>query len=326
MPHVVLHTSSPLHELIEGVEPFVVREEDGVWRLRDLYLNQRGGHALAECLVVTGGRLRRFFVYLGQREADGSVVVRPYGVPHVEAVPSTKRMIALVAEAIYDGHDDVEIGHSTIRSFFSDRYRFEPDPEPGGWDPLLDEERLPRPLDWALIYGDDHPVEIEIGSGKGSFLVEVALREPDTNFLSVEYARPYAEHVRDRMRRRDLRNVRVVRADAGRFFAECVPASSVRTVHVYFPDPWPKKRHRKRRLMQPPFVRAAVEALVPAGEIRFVTDHAKYFAQAIEVLESEPRLRALPIDEEQMTDLTNYERKYRAEGRPIHRARYQRVP
>lgn len=326
MPHVVLHTSSPLHELLDDIEPFVVREENTVWRLRDVYINRTGGHALAECLVVTDGRQRRFFVHLGQRDADASVVVRPYGAPVVEAAPSIKRMIALVAEAVYDAHDDVEIGHSTIGGFFSDRYTFEPDPQPGEWDPLVDEEHLPRPVDWSLIYGNDHPVEIEIGSGKGSFLVEAARAEPDTNFLSVEYARPYAEHIRERLRRRDLRNVRVVHADAARFFTERVPRSSVRTVHVYFPDPWPKKRHRKRRLMQAPFVSAATEALAPEGEIRFVTDHGKYFAQSIEALDAEPRLRALPVDEEQMTDLTNYERKYRAEGREIHRARYQRTP
>jgi tRNA (guanine-N7-)-methyltransferase len=95
---------------------------------------------------------------------------------------------------------------------------------------------------------------------------------------------------------------------------------------VYFPDPWPKKRHQKRRLMQPEFVGRAADALEPGGELRFVTDHADYFEEASAALGAEARLEAAPVPEDEMTDLTNYERKYRAEGRPIHRARFLRRP
>lgn len=325
MPHVVLQTSSPLHELIEGVAPFVEREGNTVWRLRDLFLNGDGRHALAECLLVRDGRPRRFFVHLSQREGDASVVVRPYAVPPLDATPSVKRMVALVAEAVRRHHPDVEIGHTTIGDSFTGRYRYAPDPEPGEWDPRLRESGLPRPLDWEAIFGRPGPVEIEVGSGKGGFLVEAATRSPETGFLSIEWASAYAEGLRDRIRRRDLRNVRVVRAEAGRLLREAVPAGSVRAVHVYFPDPWPKKRHHKRRLVTPAFAGAVAEALAPGGELRFVTDHAEYFVEAKAVLDAEPRLEgvAVPAD---MVDLSNYERKYRAEGRPIHRARYRRRP
>ncbi len=325
MPHVVLVTSSPLHELIEGIDPFVERAGSTVWRLRDLFLNGDGRHALAECLVVQGGRPRRFFVHLSQREGDASVVVRRYPVPPVDATPSVKRMIALVAEAVRRHHPDVEIGHTTVREFLTDRYRYAPDPEPGEWDPRLPESGLPRPLDWEAIFGRAGPVEIEIGSGKGGFLVDAATRFPDTGFLSIEWAAAYAEGLRNRIRRRDLRNVRVVRADAGRFLEEAVPPGSVRAVHVYFPDPWPKKRHHKRRLILPAFAGAVADALEPGGEFRFVTDHGEYFDEAKAVLDAEPRLEAVEVPAD-MVDLTNYERKYRAEGRPIHRARYRRNP
>ena len=116
--------------------------------------------------------------------------------------------------------------------------------------------------------------------------------------------------------------MRVARADAGRFLADHVPAGSVRALHVYFPDPWPKKRHHKRRLIQPAFATAAAEALEPGGELRFVTDHAEYFDEALAVLAAEDGLTEAKVPEEEMTDLTNYERKYAAEGRPIHRARF----
>lgn len=323
MPHVVLTTHSPLHELTDALEPFVERADGTVWRLRDVYLSAAGRHALAECLVVAGGRTIRFLVHLAQRESDASVVIRPYPVPRVEATPSVKRMLALVAEAIRGQHPDVEIGPTTVRGFLSDRYRYEPDPEPGAWDPMLPERGLPRPLDWGAIYGNTGPVEIEVGSGKGTFLVEAAQRSPETNFLSIEWAGPYAEHLRDRIRRRDLRNARVVRAEAGRLLADAIRSGSVRRVHVYFPDPWPKKRHHKRRLVTPEFARAVAEALEPGGELRFVTDHEDYFQEATSVLGSEPRLEPAEIADD-MVDLTNYERKYRAEGRPIHRARYRR--
>ena len=324
MPHVVLETHTPLYQIAERVEPFVVKERDTVWRLRDVYLNRDDAHGLAECLVVVAGSPERFFVHLAQREEDGSIVVRPYPVPVVEARPSVKRMVALVAEALASAHADARIAHSTIDDFLSERWTWRPDPEPAAWDPLLPSRGLPRPLDWGAVFGSEGPVEIEIGSGKGTFLVTAAEARPDHRFLSIEWALPYAEHVRDRVRRRGLENVRVVRADAGRFLADHVPPGSVRVLHVYFPDPWPKKRHHKRRLVQPEFVARAAEVLEPGGEIRFVSDHAEYFEEATAALVAEPRLEPAPVLEDEMTDLTNYERKYRAEGREIHRSRWVR--
>lgn len=323
MPHVVLETDSPLREIVERLEPFTVRERDVVWKLRETYLDRGRTHALAECVVVRGGEPRTFFVHLGQRESDAAVVVRPYGTPRVEARPSVKRMVALVAEAAAGGHPDVAVGHSTIRDYLSDRWTFEPDPDPAAWDPLLPERGLPRPLDWATVFGRDAPVEIEIGSGKGTFLVESAEERPETLFLSIEWARAYADYVRDRVRRRDLRNVRVARADAGRFFRDHVAPGTVARIHVYFPDPWPKERHHKRRLIRPPFVETAAAALEPGGELRFVSDHAEYFEAATAVLDAEPRLERVDFPEAE-SPLTNYERKYREEGRAIHRAMYVR--
>ncbi len=324
MPHVVLRTSSPLHELIEHVDPFVVKEGETVWRLRDVYLNAPGTHALAECLVVTRGEPVRFFVHLTQREEDAAVVVRPYAAPRVEALPSVKRMVALVADAVQGEHPDAEIGPTTIRDFLSARYLHAPDPEAAGWDPLLPERGLPRPLDWPAIFGDSHPIEIEIGSGKGTFLVEAARSRPGTNFLSIEWARPYAQHVRDRVRRHALRNVRVVRADAERFLTDHVPSASVAVLHVYFPDPWPKKRHHKRRLVTPAFAETAARILSAGGEVRLATDHAEYFEEASARLGAARGLQPAPVRDD-MINLTNYERKYRQEGRSIHRARFLRA-
>lgn len=324
MPHVVLETHTPLYRIVERVEPFVVEEEGTVWRMRDVFLNRDDSHGLAECLVVVGGQPERFFVHLAQREQDGAIVVRPYPAPRVDPQPSVKRMVALVAEAMAGADPDTHIARSTIDEFLTARWTWRPDPEPSEWNPMLAARGLPRPLDWGVVFGSAGPVEIEIGSGKGTFLVDSAEARPDHRFLSIEWALPYAEHLADRVRRRGLENVRVARADAARFLAEHVPAGSVRVVHVYFPDPWPKKRHHKRRLLQPGFVAAAAEALEPGGELRFVSDHGEYFEEARGALAANPDLEEAPVLEEEMTDLTNYERKYRAEGRPIHRARFVR--
>lgn len=322
MPHVVLLTDSPLHEVVDRLEPFAIKEEGTVWKLLDTFLDRRGGRALCECLVVRRGRVARFFVQLIQREEDAALIVRLHPVPRMEPLPSVRRMIALVAEAAERAHPDVRIDRSTIGDYLSGRWRFTPDPDPAEWDPLLPES-APRPLDWAGLFGAAGPVELEIGSGKGTFLVETAESHPEVRYLGIEWARSYADYIRDRVRRRNLRNVRVARADAGVFVADHVPAGSLRTIHLYFPDPWPKERHHGRRLVQPAFVAAAADALAPGGELRFVTDHAEYFEEAVERLAAEPRLerREFPAEE---TPLTNYLRKYREEGREIHRARFVR--
>src|SRR5947209_6870594 len=135
----------------------------------------------------------------------------------------------------------------------------------------LDVENLPRPLVWSEVFGNHHPVELEIGMGKGTFLTEQAKARPEVNFFGIEYARWYWRYASDRLRRNGCLNARTVRAEAGFFFSEYVPPESLAVVHVYFPDPWPKKRHHKRRLIQEPFLRQVERALVPGGGLRIVT-------------------------------------------------------
>src|SRR5881227_3162677 len=119
----------------------------------------------------------------------------------------------------------------------------------------LDVETVPRPLDWRALFGNDNPVELEIGIGKGTFLTEQAKARPDTNFFGIEWARWFWRYASDRLRRSGCANARTVRAEAGFFLSEFVPDASLAVLHIYFPDPWPKKRHHKRRLIQAPFVK-----------------------------------------------------------------------
>src|SRR5580765_1339742 len=102
--------------------------------------------------------------------------------------------------------------------------------EPIGLDP----ETLPKPLDWQALFGNDHPVELEIGMGKGTFLTEAARAHPETNFFGIEWARWFWRYASDRMRRHNCLNARTVRAEAGFFLSEFVPANSISVLHIYF--------------------------------------------------------------------------------------------
>jgi tRNA (guanine-N7-)-methyltransferase len=187
----------------------------------------------------------------------------------------------------------------------------------------LDVETLPRPLRWSELFGNDHPVELEIGTGKGTFLTEQARTRPEVNFFGIEWARWFWRHASDRLRRNDCAaNARMVRADAGFFFAEFVPEKSLSVVHVYFPDPWPKKRHHKRRLIQEPFLKLVHRSLIDGGRLQIVTDHYDYF-EKIQAVVNASALRVIEYNRPGSASDgefvgTNFERKYRREGRPFY--------
>ncbi len=188
----------------------------------------------------------------------------------------------------------------------------------------LDVETLPRPLAWADLFGNGHPVELEIGMGKGTFLTEQEKARPDVNFFGIEWARWFWRYASDRMRRAGCTNARTVRAEASYFLTEFVPPASLDVLHIYFPDPWPKARHHKRRLVQPRFVPVMARAVKPGGRVQVVTDHKGYWEENIE-----PTIRAAEgfrvVDYNRPGSAgegefvgTNFERKYRREGRPFY--------
>jgi len=129
----------------------------------------------------------------------------------------------------------------------------------------VDVETLAHPIVWSQLFGNDHPVELEIGIGKGTFITNQAKARPDANFFGIEYARWFWRYASDRLRRNACANARTARAEAAYFLKEFVPDSSLTRVHIYFPDPWPKKRHHKRRLIQPPFLLEIHRVLKPAN-------------------------------------------------------------
>lgn len=186
----------------------------------------------------------------------------------------------------------------------------------------------------------DRRFEIEIGSGKGSFLLQYGSAHRSTNILGIEWAREFYLYTADRVRRSGLGNVRVLHADGSEFIRWRVPDGIVRVVHLYFSDPWPKSRHHKRRVVQDSFLAQCWRVLEPAGELRIVTDHQEYWdwmearfarwtggADAGRSGRGGPdsppvagrfeRLEFAPPEGAGEGELvgTNFERKYRREGR-----------
>ena len=194
---------------------------------------------------------------------------------------------------------------------------------------LLDVPEPLAPVDWQGIFGNNQPVEIEVGFGKGLFLLSASAACPGVNFLGIEVVRKYQLFTATRLAKRGLGNVRLAKADARLFLRDCVASASVRAIHVYFPDPWWKKRHLKRRVFTPAFAAQCERILCPGGRLHVVTDVAEYFGVTHELLAQHTRLRPLPVPQtpepgHDLDYLTNFERKFRKEGRPIYRGLYER--
>jgi len=198
--------------------------------------------------------------------------------------------------------------------------------DPGGV--LLDEAVARGPVDLPALFGCARPVELEIGTGKGTFLLARAAARPEVSFLGLEQARAYCRYAADRIRRAGLGNVLLLRVEAGHFFRVCLPDACLFRVHVYFPDPWPKRRHRRRRLIQPAFTAEVRRVLKPGGQLIVVTDHLDYFSQIRRVLCGTGGLAAVPVPRmaEEGGELvgSNFERKYIAQGRAFYATAWMR--
>ncbi|MBX3400934.1 MAG: tRNA (guanosine(46)-N7)-methyltransferase TrmB [Gemmataceae bacterium] len=187
-----------------------------------------------------------------------------------------------------------------------------------------------RPINWSELYGNANPVELEVGFGKGLFLVTNGTAHPERNYFGIEIVRKYQLYAASRIASRGLRNVKTCCADAKLVLRRFVPPGSVSAIHVFFPDPWWKSRHKKRLLFTPEFAELVSGALVAGGRLHFVTDVADYFEWVMGTLAAVPAFRRLPNPEENapshgMDYLTNFERKFRQEGRPIHRSLFEKV-
>jgi tRNA (guanine-N7-)-methyltransferase len=182
---------------------------------------------------------------------------------------------------------------------------------------LADIDDVDPVIRWFEVFANEKPIEIEIGIGKGRFLVDAADRRPDANFVGVEWAMKYLRMAHARSVRSGLDNMRFVRADAREFVEFFVPSATVQAYHIYFPDPWPKKRHHKRRLFNDGFLREIERTLASGGRLWLATYFADYYEAMLDVLDRSEILHEIEVDWEGAR--TNYEEKYLAAGKPIFR-------
>ncbi len=176
-------------------------------------------------------------------------------------------------------------------------------------------------LDLGQLFGNTRPVILEIGSGKGRFLISTAMERPDVNLIGIEKSLHYHRVIRDRVLKRSLTNIRLINHDAFLVLRDMVPEASLAEVHIYFPDPWPRKKEQKRRIIRAEVLEQFRRTLVDGGWGIYVTDHRDYYEVAAPLIEQHFRAeRRIPGPDD--PPRTNYEAKYRAEGREIYEVRW----
>jgi len=183
----------------------------------------------------------------------------------------------------------------------------------------------------AWFNDPSRPFELEIGSGKGTFLLQQSKSQPEENFLGFEWAGEFYRYAADRLRRHCIPNVKLIYGDATEFITHRCLDGVARVIHLYFSDPWPKKRHHKRRVVQDRSLIEFHRVLEVGGELRIVTDHDDLWAWMVEHAERsgelfERRDFAPPVSAGEGEVVgSNFERKYRREGRPFHAMTLQKI-
>jgi len=188
-------------------------------------------------------------------------------------------------------------------------------------------DELPTPWNPDRLFGRGAPLEVEIGSGKGLFLQNAAMQMPEHHFLGIEVRRQYARFTAARLAKHKLPNAIAVHGDGLRLFRELLPAGSVVAVHVYFPDPWWKTRHHKRRVLTKEFLDDVLRVLGPQGRMHFWTDVKEYFDNTLELIAKQTPLDG-PMEvaqrpaEHTLDYRTHFERRSRLSNQPVYRSEF----
>jgi len=175
------------------------------------------------------------------------------------------------------------------------------------------------------LFSRPQPLEIELGAGDGSFLVQWVALNPSTNFLGLERLLGRLRKIERKSRRAGLANVRVLRLEAAYFVEYLLPRESVSAFHIYFPDPWPKRKHRVHRLVNERFAEVLRGALTIGGTVYLRTDDSDYFAQMTQAFGANKNYEPAQTPERLATVLTDFERGFHAEGIATNRAAYRRI-
>ena len=178
-------------------------------------------------------------------------------------------------------------------------------------------------IDLAELFPRNQPLDVELGSGDGSFLAEYAGLHPGHNFIGVERLLGRIRKLDRKGRRAGLTNLRGVRIESAYFLEYLLPPHTAVALHIYFPDPWPKRKHRRHRLINERFPFVARQALAPGGTVYLRTDDQDYFGQMLGVFAAEPAFRPVDTPAELSALLTDFEKDFQARGIRTLRAAYR---
>lgn len=196
--------------------------------------------------------------------------------------------------------------------------------------PKIDSVRV-IPTDWLnplplpSLFHQPGPVEVDLGCGKGRFLLSRAQKFPDVNFLGIDRMLQRIRKVDNKARRLGLDNIRLLRVEGYYAVAYLMPPQAIQTYYIFFPDPWPKKRHRENRLFNPRFVDSLHRTLSPGGCVHVATDHAEYFAAIREILRADARFEEIPSFQPTPDERTDFELWYENKT-PIGRISLRKKP
>lgn len=182
-----------------------------------------------------------------------------------------------------------------------------------------------EPLDWHTLFQRDAFLHLDAGAGDGGFIIELAKRHPDENFVAIERLLGRARKIARKAERFGLNNLKVIRIETSYFLRYLTPTESLQTVHILFPDPWPKRRHAKYRLIQPEFVEMARQALKKEGVLRFVTDHEDYFKWACGVWQNAIGWKNLGPGKLEDWPATDFQKTFAEEGRAVFSREWQKM-
>ena len=186
--------------------------------------------------------------------------------------------------------------------------------EPSGVSLIYSLPSIVERLHLNEIFAKPQPLEVELGSGDGSFLVNYALRHTEHNFIGVERLLGRIRKMDKKARRAGLANLRGIRIESAYFLEYLLPRHSATALHIYFPDPWPKRKHWRHRLISEGFPALAYQALVGKGTVFVRTDDANYFQQIMAVFSADSRFQKVETPQELGEFLTDFEREFQAKG------------
>ncbi len=291
MPHAFVKTQLSILELIQKLKEETLIIEDIVIKLHKGYIHTITEDALLPCIVIEPFNKQKFYIQLSRKNRS-KILLRIDPLLNVNKTVGVRLSLAFLARTMAAFETDSAIETCNLKSYF-DFFNVKESQQSTALQYLRGKlgaylraaERRTKatqyilslagrtpPFDWSEIFQNSNPVEIEIGSGKGKFILNEAEANPDNNFLAIEWSPKYLKSIKERIPRLDLNNIRLLQADARIILAEWIPLNTIAKFHIYYPDPWWKKKHEKHKIFTQMFLKNMENTLAKDGILALATD------------------------------------------------------